>query len=167
MHFTAAAMPNLGAVAAALAAYPWTRGHLMRWNSGPPRYCGLGAMLRYSDVPAAEIARADGLGALGFWKQWGWLLQKDYGISGLMAAHRVAHLNDAAESQGEAAALILERLGHTTPMEELLTPRQLRRFDNHSVELSCEAILDYNGDPCPGPPVPLRYPGRRRQRRPW
>lgn len=160
-------MPNLRAVAAALTAYPWTRGHLIRWRSSPPQYCAVGALLRYADVAPIEIAWVDGLGALAFWERWGELLQREYGICGLAAAHRVVHLNDAAESQAAAAALILDRLGRTTPMAELLTARQLRRFSNHGVALSCESILAFNGHPCPGPPTSLRYPRPCREFRPW
>jgi hypothetical protein len=160
-------MPNLLAVAAALAAYPWTRGHLIRWRSNPPQYCAVGALLRWADVKPAEIAWADGLGALAFWDRWGCLLGQVYGIPGLQSVHRIVTLNDAAESQAKAADLILDRMGHTTPMDELLSPRQLRRFGDHSVMISCEAILAYNGLPCAGAPVPLRYPLPCRQQRPW
>ncbi|MGH7526896.1 MAG: DUF6197 family protein, partial [Gemmatimonadales bacterium] len=117
--------PNLRAVADALNAYPWTRGHLITWSADVPAYCALGAMLRAAGIAPAEITRADDTPAHLFWQGWGPLLRTEYGIPGLSSAHRIVSLNDAARSRAEAAGLILTRMSTSCDMERLLSPDQL------------------------------------------
>jgi len=156
------------AVASALSAYPWTRFWLIRWRDvhEEPRYCAMGALLRFAGVHPDDIVLADLLGAIDFWKQWGPLLSSEYGVPGFQSAHRIVTLNDSATTQAEATGKIIKRMSTTCPMGELLTAEELQHFDSHLVEVCCDAILRHNGHPAgPYRPSlrPCRWPPRRRR----
>ena len=85
----------LDRVAAALNAYPWTPGTLTRRADGTPRYCAVGALLRYAGVAEDHIACVSGTaGSHDLWHPYGALLTAEYGIANARVARLVMAAND-------------------------------------------------------------------------
>jgi hypothetical protein len=94
---------NLARIAAALNAYPWTRGRLTsRAGQAAPQYCAVGLLLRYAGVPQQEVA-----GVRDFWARYGGLLQAEYGIPDARTAFLIVAANDSAASHAEAIERVL------------------------------------------------------------
>ena len=99
----------LDRVAAALNAYPWTPGTLTRRADGTPRYCAVGALLRYAGVAEDHIACVSGTaGSHDLWHPYGALLTAEYGIANARVARLVMAANDSAALQAEAIERVLE-----------------------------------------------------------
>jgi hypothetical protein len=99
---------HLDRVAAALSAYPWTPGTLTTAVAAP-RYCAVGALLRYAGVAQDHIACADGPGGAGgrLWLRYGRLLAAEYGIDGPATIGLIMAANDTARSHAEATERVL------------------------------------------------------------
>ena len=154
-------MPKLPAIVTAVNAYPWTRGWVTRRVHGVPHFCALGALLRYAGLTEREIRRAERQPVHTFWAERGALLEAEYGITNVAVVHRIMTLNDTAASQEDAAARLVWRFLNTTPMEEILTPRQLRRHTREAVWLQLHDLGRANGLQ-PEEPLTLRHLRRRR-----
>jgi alcohol dehydrogenase class IV len=99
---------HLDRVAAALNAYPWTPGTLTHRADGAPRYCAVGALLRYAGVAQDHIACVSGTaGAHDLWHLYGALLKAEYGIANAGVARLIMAANDSAASQAEAIERVL------------------------------------------------------------
>ncbi len=96
---------DLRRIAAALNAYPWTRGQMSDGHAAAPAHCAVGALLRDAGVSTERLGDTTVV-----WAElrtvYAPILQHEYGISGFEPLV-IGNLNDTSRSRPEAVRRIL------------------------------------------------------------
>lgn len=107
---------DLMRVAAALNAYPWTTGAIVKRGEEGPRYCAVGLLLRYAGVPYEQLT-CPPPSLTSWWAEYGEVLRAEYGIEDLRVVTAIMRANDTAPSQAIAIDRVQRLLGDETDAE--------------------------------------------------